>query len=181
MRCLTKSKMVKKRILPKAVRVDEFPKLIRTVPKKDMVAKVAFLLAYGAGMRISEVLRCSKEHFRSNSVYIPSSKYGVERTVPIPKGWKEEYFEVMPIGEGRSIVAGSRALQRRFEKYRRKANLNPDYTFHSLRHGFATRCLESGMPLNQVQVLVGHANIKTTSIYVKANPLDAIKSYEKYF
>lgn len=52
---------------------------------------------------------------------------------------------------------------------------------HSLRHGFATRCLESGIPINQVQMLLGHSNVSTTSIYVKANPIDAIKNYEELF
>ncbi|HEY0088226.1 MAG TPA: tyrosine-type recombinase/integrase, partial [Candidatus Lokiarchaeia archaeon] len=63
----------------------------------------------------------------------------------------------------------------------RKAKLPEFYTFHSLRHGFATRLLESGVPINQVQVLMGHSNISTTSIYLKANPIDAIKSYEDLF
>jgi len=37
------------------------------------------------------------------------------------------------------------------------------------------------MPINQLQLLMGHSNIKVTSIYLKADPLEAIKSYEKYF
>ena len=72
-------------------------------------------------------------------------------------------------------------LQRNFKTACVKAKLNSLYTFHSLRHGFATRLHESGTPLNQVQVLLGHSNISTTSVYVKANPLDAIKSYEDLF
>ena len=63
----------------------------------------------------------------------------------------------------------------------KKAKLNPLYSFHSLRHGFATRLLESGMPPNHVQVLLGHSNLSTTSIYTTANPIDAIKSYEEVF
>ena len=165
----------KSRKLPKAVRAEEFPPLIRAIPKKDLVTRIAFLLAYSAGMRISEVLRCDKSHFRPNSIFIPESKYGVERVVPIPKGWRKDFEKLLP------LKTTERTLQRRMKSYAKKAKLNPLYTFHSLRHGFATRALESGMPINQVQVLMGHSNISTTSIYTKANPMDALKSFEDLF
>jgi len=161
--------------IPKCVRVEEFKDLIKVIPKDDKIARVAFLLAYGSGMRISEVLRALPEHFRINSIFVPESKYGVERIVPIPKGWKPWMFKEMP------LKVKVRTLQRRFEKYKLLAKLPKHYTFHSLRHGFATRLLESGASMNQVQVLMGHSNISTTSIYTKANPTDAIKSYEDLF
>lgn len=165
----------KSRRLPKAVRPEEFKALIEATPKKDVTARIAFLLAYASGMRISEVTRCKAEDFRPNSIFIPPSKYDVERVVPRPKGWKDEFFAKLP------LKCSDRTLERKFKKYCKIAQLNPAYTFHSLRHGFATRLLESGAPINQVQVLLGHSNVSTTSIYVKANPVDAIKSYEELF
>jgi integrase/recombinase XerD len=167
--------MKKSRKLPKAIRPEEFKELIKAIPKKDMIARISFLLAYGSGMRVSEVLRCRKEHFRSNSIFIPESKYGVERVVPTPKGWKEIFLKELP------LKTTPRTLQRKFKSYCSKTKLPSYYTFHSLRHGFATRSLESGVPINQVQVLLGHSNISTTSVYTKANPIDAIKSYEDLF
>jgi integrase len=166
---------MKFRKIPKCVRPEEFIKLVKVVPKKKLLVKVVFLLAYGAGMRISEVLRCEPQHFRGNSIFIPPSKYGVERIVPIPKGWKQNFTEMLPIKK--SI----RSLERWFKKYSKIADLPSNYSFHSLRHGFATRCLESGVPLNQVQVLMGHSDISTTGIYLKANPQDALKNYEELF
>jgi len=168
-----KSKKIRK--IPKSVRPEEFKRLIENTPTTDYIARIAFLLAYGAGLRISEVLRCKPEHFKGNTIFIPESKYGLERIVPVPKGWKDIFFEKLP------LKTTSRTLQRKFNKYSRKANLPEHYTFHSLRHGFATRLLEAGTPINQVQVLLGHSNIATTSIYLKANPMDAIKSYEELF
>lgn len=165
----------KQRKIPKCVRYEEFFKLIGAVSKKDFTSRIAFLLAYGTGMRISEVLRCRKEHFNVNSIFIPESKYGVERIVPIPKGWKFDFLNRLP------LKTTARTLERRFKKFANKCNLPEYYSFHSLRHGFATRCLEQGMPINQVQVLMGHSNISTTSIYVKANPSDALKSFEELF
>jgi len=57
----------------------------------------------------------------------------------------------------------------------------PDLHFHSLRHSFAVKLLESGMPINQVQLALGHSNIHTTSLYLQANPLDMLKKYEEVF
>jgi len=165
----------KSRKIPKSVRQEEFPLLISKIPKLDVHARISFLLAYGSGLRISEVLRCKKEHFRGNSLFVPESKYGVERFVPIPKGWRDSFFSNLPLDRT------SRTLQRKFKHYAALANLPEHYTFHSLRHGFATRSLESGIPINQVQALLGHSNISTTSVYTKANPFDAIKSYENLF
>ncbi len=165
----------KNRRLPRCVRPEEYIFLLEVVPKKDQTFKMGSLLAYGSGLRIAEVLRCSPEHFRKKDIFIPESKYGVERYVPIPKGWKEEFTNLLP------LKTSIRTLQRKFRKYNVLAKLNPTYTFHSLRHGFATRLLENGVPINQVSMLLGHADIKTTSIYVRANPVDAIKSYEDLF
>jgi len=169
------NKKRKSKKLPKAIRPEEFKELIKRVPKKDIIARISFLLAYGSGMRVSEVARCRKEHFRTNDIFIPESKYGVERIVPIPKGWRKEFFKYLP------LRCSIRTIQRKFTKYNKLAKLNPKYSFHSLRHGFATRLLESGVPINQVQLLLGHSNLATTSIYTKANPIDAIKSYEELF
>ena len=168
-------KQKKSKKLPKSVRPEEFKAMIRKIPKKDFIARIGFLLAYASGMRVSEVLRCDGEHFKPKSIFVPESKYGVERYIPIPKGWKEEFQKKLPLS------TTARTLQRKFKKYSKIANLSLLYNFHSLRHGFATRALESGVPINQVQLLLGHANLATTSIYTKANPVDAIKSYEDLF
>ena len=73
------------RKIPKCVRPEEFKALIQATPKRDIVARISFLLGYGAGMRVSEIKRCRDEHFRETSIFIPESKYGAERIVPIPK------------------------------------------------------------------------------------------------
>ena len=116
--------------LPKCIRVEEFPLLIKAIPnkKENTKKKIAFLLAYGSGMRISEVLRCKPEHFREKpaSIFIPFSKNDVERVVPIPKGWKNDFFKYIP------IERNSRSLQRWFKTFAKKAGLNKQYSFHCL-------------------------------------------------
>lgn len=161
--------------LPKSITPDEFRLLIEKTKKRNMSGRIAFLLAYGAGMRLSEVKNLRPENIKENQIEILSGKGDKDRIVPKPKGWKDEFLRFLPIKK--SI----RSLERNFKVAAAKAKLNPLYSFHSLRHGFATRLLEGGVPLNQVQLLLGHSNIATTSIYTKARPLDALKSYEDLF
>lgn len=167
------------RKLPKSLTPEEFKKLILATPKKDKQVLVAFLLAYGSGLRLSEVTNLKKENIildaKPNIIQIWGGKGGVDRTVPVPKGWKQYMLDVLPIKKT------GRSLERNFKTAVHKANLSSQYTFHSLRHSFGTRLIEAGVPLNQVQILMGHSNISTTSIYTKARPMDAIKSYEELF
>lgn len=164
------------RKLPKSVRPEEWDKLIGAIPRLDKIAMISFLLAYGSGMRLSEVVKCRKEHFQSDgSILITDSKYDVDRKVPQPKNWREDFFKFLPINRT------MRTLERKFRLYSKKAGLNPLYTFHSLRHGFATRLLESGSPISYVQLALGHSDISTTGIYVKASPKDLLKFYEDNF
>tara|TARA_Y100000310_G_C20439924_1_gene695579 strand:- start:253 stop:774 length:522 start_codon:yes stop_codon:yes gene_type:complete len=165
----------KSRKLPKAVKSEEFIKLIQATPKKDKVARVAFILAYGAGLRISEVIKLKKENISESHIEIWESKGKVDRTVPLPRGWKQWMLNEIP------IKRGERTLQRKFKKYAKLANLQSFYVFHSLRHGFATRCVENGIPINHIQVLMGHSDISITGIYLMARPQDALKSYEDKF
>lgn len=54
-----------------------------------------------------------------------------------------------------------RLCQRRYKKVLKRANL-PCFTFHTLRHTFATRCVERGFDLKSLSEILGHANVSTT-------------------
>lgn len=161
--------------LVKGLTPEEFKQLINAVPAKDKIARIAFLLGYGSGLRVSEVLTLKKEDIRENYISIWNSKGGKDRTVPKPKGWKIWMHDELPLNRS------ERTLQRKFKEYAKKAGLPEHYVFHSLRHGFGTRMVESGVPLNQVQLLMGHSSLSVTNVYTKARPQDALKSYEELF
>ena len=179
----------KEQRLPKSITSEEFKQLISVVPEKDKITKISFLLAYASGLRISEIVGGGDEKGNIISALTLDNfqfdlkppqikiygKYSKERMVPIPKGWKDYMNKFLPIKKS------SRTLERKFKKYSKKAGLDIKYTFHSLRHGFATRLAGAGTPTTYIQYLLGHSNLATTSIYTKARPIDALKSYEDLF
>ena len=160
--------------LPSYLNEEEFYKLYKLVKKPHH--KLAFIFGFHSGMRISEVTKLQKEDIdlKSRRIFIKDAKWGKDRVVPLPKGFPSSYLNYIP------IKCGIRALQIAFKRYVRKAEIiKPKLSFHSLRHSFAVRCMERGIPLNQIQVLLGHESIQTTSIYLKINPKDALDNYEK--
>jgi len=175
----TVPKRYKKQPLPKSMKDEEFRKLIDVIPNRKCYkeSKVAFLIAYESGLRISEVINLRKEDIDVNSkrIYIKNSKFGKDRVVPLPKTWKKYMLDFIPIKKG------IRSLERNFRTCTKKAGLRTDFVFHSLRHSFATNLLERGMPINQVSHLMVHASMGTTNVYIRANPIDALAKYEEVF
>lgn len=175
----TVPKRYKKQPLPKSMKDDEFQKLIIAIPKRQCYkeSKIAFLIAYESGLRISEVKKLKKEDIdiKGKRIYIKDSKFGKDRIVPLPKTWRKYMLDFIPIKKG------IRSLERNFKTCTKKAELRSDFVFHSLRHSFATNLLERGMPINQVSLLMGHSSIGTTNVYIRANPLDALAKYEEVF
>jgi integrase len=172
-------KKARKKTLPQSMSDEEFSKLITYLNKRkaNIRSKIAFLLAYESGMRISEVVDLKKEDIDTiaKTIFIREGKYSKDRVVPLPKHWKNGMLAYIPIGKS------PRALQRIFKRAVKSAGLKETYHFHSLRHSFATHCLERGMPINQLQILLGHSSVATTNVYIQANPKDALASYEQYF
>lgn len=164
--------------LPVAIDEEEFTELIKVT--KNEHHKIAFLLGYGAGMRVSEVIKLEPRDidFKERKILIRQGKGSKDRIVPLPDALKPKHLEFIP------IKCGCRALQIAFKNALETSGLNkikPDAHFHSLRHGFATQCVKKGMPIHHIRTLMGHTNISTTNVYLEANPKEALKSYSELF
>jgi integrase/recombinase XerD len=166
--------------LPVAISEEEFTKLIQHTNKKHH--KLAFLLGFGSGLRLSEILKLETRNVRliEKNILVEQGKGSKDRTVPIPKGFKEEYLKFMPLKN----KCGERALELAFKRTCKRAGLltiKPTIHFHSLRHGFATNSVSKGIPIHHIRTLMGHSNISTTNVYLEMNPKDALRSYEEFF
>ena len=164
--------------LPTYLKEEEFIKLIKATKQKKH--KVAFLLGYGSGLRVSEVTKLLKTDidYDRKCVVVKQGKGGKDRVVPLIKAFKKEYLKYIPIG------ITDRALQKAFKNSCEKAGLlkiKPNLHFHSLRHSFATQAIEKGIPLNNIQLALGHSSIQTTGIYLRANPTDMLNKFQDVF
>ena len=86
--------------------------------------------------------------------------------------WLRDYWrEVRPPGPELFVIGTGRppcrrSVQRAFEQAKERAGVTRRVSVHDLRHAFATHLLEGGVDLRRVQVLLGHANIDTTTRYL---------------
>ncbi len=187
--------------LPKAMSPNEVDELLeqparRATPeaKRD---RAMLELLYATGMRVTELvsLDMSNLNLDPRSAYVRCLGKGAkERTIPIHDQALEALVDYLE--EGRSLLVRNPAEQalfvnRRGERltrqgfwlilkgYARSANLSPDITPHTLRHSFATHMLRGGMPLRNVQEMLGHANISTTQVYTHLSSDHVREVYER--
>ena len=164
--------------LPTWIEADEYGKLIKHTLSRHH--KLAFMLGFQSGLRVSEMVDLKPENvdLERKSIMIRNSKGGRDRVVPLPKHWRNDYIKMLP------FKCGRRSLQKAFDSAAKRSGLKkikPNMSIHKLRHGFAKRLIDQGVPLNQVQLLMGHSAASTTSVYIHANPKDALDKYQEVF
>ena len=138
-------------------------------------------LMYASGLRVSELVSLKTFHASLNDgVLRVMGKGSKERLVPfgqvarqaleryladarwqILDGQQTEYLFVTARGSGMSRVMFWMIVK----KYALVADIRTALSPHTLRHAFATHLLNHGADLRAVQLLLGHADISTTTIY----------------
>lgn len=137
--------------------------------------RIMLSLAYGAGLRVGEVVRLRVEDFdfSSKMLHVRQGKGGRDRRTLLPavlipalKNWMFSRRKGEWVFESeRGGPLSTRTVQKIFVQALQRANIQKRASFHSLRHSFATHLLENGTDLRFIQELLGHRDIKTTERY----------------
>jgi integrase/recombinase XerD len=180
------SPKVKKR-LPQTLDFEDVERLLQA-PKqkrspKNLRDTALLAMLYATGMRVTEVVSLKQQDvdLANATLYCPSKEDQV-RELPFDEETKSiltTYLE-----EGRPYLVKDSSEEALFlnhrgqqltrqglwliiKAYAKEANLDKSVTPHTLRHSFAAHKLANGSNLQEVQQLLGHANISTTQIYTQ--------------
>ena len=161
--------------LPIILSQQEVKSIVTILP--NLKHRSILTLGYSAGLRISEVINLKVNHIDSSRMQIrvvgakgKKDRYTVLSISTLdllrnyykmyqPKDW---LFSGMKPTSQYSVSSIRKILKRACEKTR----INKKISYHTLRHCFATHLLEQGTSIQIIQQLLGHANIRTTSIYL---------------
>jgi site-specific recombinase XerD len=178
--------------LPTVLTPEEVARLLAAAP--GMKYRAALSVAYGAGLRASEVvsLKVSNIDRRQMTIRIEQGKGRKDRTAKLSplllallsSWWTQARPPVWLFPSRMSAFdhISPRQLSRGCQAAATAAEIKKHVTLHTLRHSFATHLLEAGVDVRVIQVMLGHAKLETTSIYTRVSPKmiqDAIGPFER--
>lgn len=162
---------------PRVLSPDEVARLIEAAG--NLQARTILMALYSTGMRRSELVHLRVEDIDSERmvIHIRKGKGGKDRDVPLcprlletlreywrwkkPKTW---LFAGQPSSSHEHLT--DKAVWYVCAEAARFAGLKKRVSPHMLRHSFATHLLEDGADLATIQMLLGHADLEATSIYL---------------
>jgi len=168
--------------LPVVLTREEVGRLIESA--KTLKHRTALSVAYGAGLRVSEVVALKVADIDSVRMLL---------RVEQGKGRKDRYATLPPIllerlrtwwrhahAAGKILPGGylfpgvdpldsmsTRQLNRAVHEAAQAAHIDKRVNMHLLRHSFATHLLEQGEDIRVIQVLLGHKKLQTTTLYTQ--------------
>ena len=164
----------RERRLPVVLSRQEVQQLFAVV--ENIKHKALFMMAYDAGLRLSEILNLRIEDIDSQRMVIricqakgKKDRYG--RLSPGLLGLLREYWRAC---HPEALLFPGACRHKRYDvstpgqilkKLCRKAGITKRVSMHTLRHSFAIHLLEAGTNLRVIQRLLGHSNIQTTCVY----------------
>jgi site-specific recombinase XerD len=172
---------------PEVLRQDQLLALFGAI--RRLKYRTLFMTCYAAGLRIGEACSLRVEDVDSQRMVLrvrcakgSKQRYTVlsERLLEmLRKYWRQERPpEWLFPGQGKSGHVRTETAREVFRRARDKAGLDTWCTPHTLRHSFATHLLENGTDLVVIQSLLGHTDIRTTSVYthVRTDHIGSVQS-----
>jgi len=176
----------KRDLLPQIFNQDEIASIINSVTNKKH--KTMLMLAYSAGLRVSEVVALKTYNIDSKrmTIFISQAKGKKDRMVslsPVLLVMLREYaLKYKPDKNGylfegisKGTPYSTRSLQEVLQAAKKKAGILKPGSIHSLRHSFATHLIEKGTDVTMIQKLLGHNDLKTTLRYLHTSNKDLLK------
>ncbi len=193
---LDEVKFKRSQALPTVLGMKEVRRIICHLP--TLQSKVFYLTIYSLGLRLKECINLRPGDIDSERmvVHIRNSKGAKDRVLPLPgitlRGLRQYYKThrnpnlVFPaLGHNQGKEAGTAkypvssngvqgALRRTVKKLGIKKHVHP----HVFRHSYATHLIEANVPILHVQKLMGHADIKSTMVYLHVTTRAESHSHE---
>jgi site-specific recombinase XerD len=169
-----------------------FPKCTQRIPELLTRQKVARLLSavsnpkhqallsitYGCGLRISEVVALQVKDLdgERHLLRVEQGKGAKDRMVPLAPGLLQvlrQYWRVrrpMPWLFPSDLLPDKHlhitTPQKVYHQAKNASGIQKGGGIHALRHAYATHQLEQGVPLHELQRLLGHSDLRSTQRYL---------------
>ena len=180
------------RYLPTVLSQEEVRRLLEAT--RSLKHRALLMTLYGAGLRVSEACRLTVADIDSGRlvIHVQQAKGRKDRDVmlsPVLLDTLRQYWKhgrskrwLFP-GYGADKPITTKAVFLMIRNAASRAKITKTVSPHVLRHSFATHLLESGTDIRTIQLLLGHAELETTVIYLHvsqrhirqtASPLDTL-------
>lgn len=145
--------------------------------------RTLLMLTYSAGLRLGEATRIKVKHLVKcrKRIFIHQGKGGKDRYSILSDKmleqlalYQKQYRPNDWLFEGAHPLQpiSNSTLQKIYQQAKSKAKILEPGGVHQLRHCFATHLLEAGMSIFNLQKLMGHTSIRTTTIYLHTASTD---------
>ena len=165
------------RKLPEVLTMEDVWKIICST--NNLKHRLILMTTYSAGLRASETIHLKPKHINSKTMLIKvkgkgkkdrytllSKKLLIELRTYYKKYRPKTYLFPSSFGKKKDQTLSYETIRSVYEDARKKAGVNRGVGIHTLRHSFATHLLEAGYDIRKIQVLMGHARLTTTMIYL---------------
>ena len=164
--------------LPEILSREEMARLLERC--ENPKHRAMFALAYGSGLRVSEICRLRVQDIDSKQmrIFIRGSKGNKDRYTILSQqclGFLRDYWRrfrpnhpdglLFPGWKNISCITDD-AINDALKKWLAVAGISRSVSMHSLRHGFATHLLEDGVDIFTIKELLGHRSISSTTVYL---------------
>ena len=139
-------------------------------------SRMLFTTMYGCGLRVSEgiALEVTDIDSQRKVIHVRQGKGRKDRYVPLGENLLEQLRDYWRVCKpSRFLFPGSQSdkhwnvtgVRQEFRLAVRIAGIEKACTTHTLRHSYASHCLQAGMKIGTIQQILGHANVETTATY----------------